>query len=187
MIVSSGLDVADLEFNPPEDFADLTDMADDNPGNGPDDFSLGVFHPDGGGATFMNAPSDIMAADGGNVDGEWVYNGQNEVFRLGRSGTPDGTPALDTVEIIAFLPGVTNTLCDRVNRELDLPTGVDRPAETGIDFAVQKTITGGTRIGLCEGGCDGTIGEDEAELDGQPAGCFSQGGINVYYHVLVER
>ncbi len=164
-MIISGTDVSELEFNPPSDFAGCT-------GSPP---TACVFHPSGGGATFTNAPSDVLDTGGNGV---WIFNAENEINQLGTTG---GTAA--EADLIAFLPDITDSICARINQELGLPT--TPPAEAGIDFATEKF----DGIGVCQGGCGGTIGDTGAAhaLNGQPFGCFAQGGVNVYYHVLIER
>lgn len=170
-MIIAGADVSNLEFNGPPAFANLGSNA------------VGVFHPQGGGATFSNAPGEMMA-DGN--PGVWVFNMENEIHFLGTSGAVAGTPETGTVELIAFLPNVTQTLCTKVNEELGI-AGI--PTETGVDMTYDFVNTNGsTPPTICNGGCDDTIGEDVAALDAQPFGCFEQPANTYnYYHVLVER
>lgn len=175
-MIIGGADVSQLEFNAPADFDDCT------AGN-----DLCVFHPSGGGATFADAPGEFM--DNGNP-GTWVFNAENQIDLLGTS-TGDENPTANTADVIAFLPGITQTLCNKVNEELGLPS--TPPTESAIDIAQQMINTdGSTPAGICNGGCQasGTIGTGASageDLEGQPFGCFNQGGTFVYYHVLVER
>ena len=165
-MIIGGVDVGNLEFNPPSGtngFATLTSPA------------VGVFHPQGGGSTYATAPGEMMASGGA---GTWIFNAENQIELIGTTN-PGGTPTAATADIIAFLPGITLTLCNRINKELGLPA--TPPTETGIDFVTD--MVDGVGIG---GGGD-TIGEDVVALDGEPFGCFNQGGTYVYYHVLVER
>lgn len=186
-MIIGGVDVADTEFNTPANFGTCTGASDT-----PATFDFCVFHPTGGGATHTNAPADFMSASGGNTVGTWFFNMENEIFEVGTTGATAGTPEANTVEMIAFLPGITQTLCNRINGELGLPATI--PQETGIDIPTQMT----NGIGICNGGCGATIGQDEAALDGQPYGCFqidtwtsptdgATADAYVYYHVLVER
>ena len=176
-MILGGVDVGDLEFNAPSQYTDCTAG-----------FEYCVFHPTGGGATYASAPTNMMAASGGNTTGKWVYNADNQIDLLGIS-TGDDTPIVSTADLIAFLPGITDTLCSRINDELGLPTAA--PTETGIEFTTEMVNDGsapaicdscnaGQTIGTGGGGADNT-------LDAQPYGCFNQGGTNVYFHVLVER
>ncbi|MCK5285037.1 MAG: hypothetical protein KAJ86_05565 [Alphaproteobacteria bacterium] len=178
-MIIGGVNIGDLEFNTPANFSNCTT------GN-----KYCVFHPSGGGATYATAPADMMASTGGNTAGTWYFNGENQIHLLGTS-SGDETPVLANVDLIAFLPGISLTLCSRINEELGLP--ISPPVDGGIDYATQMINTdGSTPTGLCSAcGLGETIGSDTASLDGQPFGCFIEdGGANdvyVYYHVLVER
>lgn len=178
-MVIRGADAEDLEFNSPSDFEDCAAGT---------NFQFCVFHPNGGGATYRNSPPDIMSATSGNEDGVWVYNAENEINFIGTTGSTDGVPEQDTVDVIAFLPGITRGICRRVNEKL----GIDGiPVESGIDITSKMINEDSTTpYGVCNAGCGGTIGQDVPSLDGQAFGCFelTSGSDNyVYYHVLVER
>jgi len=174
-MVIGGADVETLEFNAPEDFDDCTTV------NGVQ--ARCVFHPDGGGATHQNAPGEIMAS---GTAGAWRFNAENEINLIGRTGS--GGPDANSADLIAFLPGVTNGICERINSELGISGDIE---ETGIDYdsASDMVNTGGSPTAICDGSCSGgTIGESPAEaFDAQPFGCFTEGTTNVYYHVLIER
>ncbi len=177
-MIIGGVNVDDLEFNVPSDFSNCATGTSNE---------FCVFHPNGGGATHSNAPGDMMASTGGNTSGTWFFNAENQIDLLGTSSGNE-TPTASTVDLIAFLPGISLTLCDRINDELGL--GSTPPSDDGIDFATQMVNTdGSTPTGLCSGcGAGNTIGSDTAALDGQPFGCFQNGAAEyVYYHVLVER
>ena len=49
MQVSNGVDVTDMEFNIPSDFGNCSDSG-----------ANCVFHPSGGGATYMPGPAEVM-------------------------------------------------------------------------------------------------------------------------------
>ena len=174
MIVSNNADQTTLEFNSPSAYSDCTAG-----------FARCVFHPTGGGATYVLAPGEVMTS--GNPTA-WVFNGENEIFNVGTSVGGDGQTAA-TSDVIAFLNGVSTNVCERINERLGLPTDLTTVVETAaIDTTTQMVNPDGatpTSIGF--GG--GTIGEGGAvDLNGQPFGCFrDSGGNNVYYHVLIER
>ena len=170
MLVSNGVTVDELSFDPPADFtAELTTdvMRAQN-----------VFHPLGGGASYTEAPASVMA---NNAPGAWRFNVQNQIANIGQNGANGN-------DIIAFLPGVSKSICDRIHQQLGIAT---IPAETTIDIADtdDKTranaavpTTAGEEIGNSGGVSD---------LNGQPQGCFEfapgSPATYVYYHVLVER
>jgi hypothetical protein len=174
MIVSSSVSPYVLTFNPPADFAALV---------GPPNIeSENVFHPNGGGATYSLAPDSVMVAPG---PGTWVYNSENEIENIGQTnGGPGATDT--TADTIAFLPGVSLSICQKIHEQLGLSTTI--PTETNIDFATSQDSTVGTasdRIFTAAG--TGTIGDGNI-LSGQPQGCFQQpADTYIYYHVLVER
>lgn len=169
-MIIGGVETVNLSFNPPSDFANITN-----------NLPWHVFHPTGGGATFANAPGDVMSS---GVPARWNFNAQNQINLIGTT-TGTGAPNAQTADIIAFLPGIGQSICNRINQELGI-SGV--PAETGINVTsnLQSTALGATAPAWSPFS-GGTIGADAIALDGQPFGCFSQGGQNIYYHVLVER
>ena len=115
--------------------------------------------------------------------GQWIFNAENQINLLGTSSGTE-TPTTATADVIAFLPDITLTLCQRINQELGLPTGTI-PEESGVDLSTQMTDS---TNGICNAGCGGTIGVTPNTLDGQPFGCMQQpNGTYNYYHVLVER
>lgn len=78
--------------------------------NAPDNFdgfaaSRLVFHPEGGGATFSDAPADVMAAA---TSANWTYNAEFRVPSVGRDGVNGN-------DVIAFLAGVNQATCERIN------------------------------------------------------------------------
>ncbi len=177
-MIVRGIDDGSLEFNTPSIFDDCSNSG-----------ASCVFHPDGGNAAYANAPSEMMLNS--SDPGTWVFNAENEIYYVGTSGSTPGTPTAQTADYIAFLPGITESLCSRVNEELGLPT--TPPVETGIDVTTQMINTDGSaggRTDICDGGCGGSIGEDQAVFNNQPFGCFELINASdnfVYYHAIVER
>lgn len=178
-MIISGEDIGTLEFNN-ESLAD--NFADCTSGN-----ARCVFHPSGGGATHMNASVDVMA-DGN--PGTWVFNGENEINLIGTTSATEDSPTATTAEIIAFLPGLKEAICSKINSELGI-TGI--PTDTGVDFATQMTNpNGSTSTSMVSGASTATIGGTTAGasgLDGQPFGCFQDSATSayVYYHVLADQ
>ena len=172
-MIIGGVAVENLSFNVPSDFAELTGIE-----------ASGVFFPTGGGATYANAPGDVMAS---GSQGEWVFNSSNQINLIGQ--TDASNPTASSADIIAFLPGISDGVCRKINDELGVSSSAI-PAETGIDIDEKMVAAGGTPTGLLSttGGTIGDTADDSNPLNGQPFGCFSQAGDgNVYYHVLVER
>lgn len=169
-MIIGGTDVNNIEFNPPSNFVVGREAVE-------------VFHPTGGGATYANAPTEIMDPSGGNTGGVWIFNGENQINFIGTSDA--GGPEQATADVIAFLSGVTQSICNRLNGELGISGAI--PVESGLDVT---TLMDDSNPNICDPTCaGGTIGGDVTALDGQPYGCFRNGGAGpyVYYHVLVER
>lgn len=163
MIISLNHAPAELEFNAPSDFANL------------DSVTQGVFHPSGGGATYSLAPNSVMTS---GTPGTWHFNGNNEIVGIGTDAT--------TADIIAFLPGVSQQICERIHTQLGLGAVPDLTADS-IDYTADMvgTSTGAPVDPLATAGI---VQITDAVLDGQPQGCFL-GAANtyVYFHVLVEN
>ncbi len=171
MIISNSVDPAELEFNAPADFT----------ASGPLGVALtseqvGVFHPNGGGAVYALAPDSVVDT-AINPTKEWVFNSENEIYNIGT----DGAPSASSADIIAFLPGVKQSICTSIHNKLGLSTTFE--AETTIDYATQMDSS---NTGIGAGG--GIIGDaGGSTLNGQPQGCFLDGTTYVYFGVLVER
>jgi hypothetical protein len=179
----SGTTVDELNFNPPASFDNLSSTR------------VGVFHPSGGGAIYSTAPPDVM--DSGN-QGAWHFNANLEIPEIGTTGA-DGN------DLIAFLPGITFSVCRKLNEELgitDVPNGDDVIPDVAVDLSSAGTSDGYDGDQLIDStGPDANnditfptasdqpdIDDGSTSLDGQPYGCFrNTDGTYVYYHVLVER
>jgi len=163
-----GTDVEALEFNPPANFSSLTST------------DIGVFHPEGGGASYQAAASNLMAS---NNQGTWHFNAEFEIDNIGMNIGSDFAGN----DIIAFLPGVRQGICTEINDKIDITTAVPN---TNADFSTSYTkdmddayTSPSAEIIIGTAGSNGTGG-----LTGQPFGCFqNNGGEYVYYQVLLER
>ena len=163
MIVSNSTDPDSLLFNKPSTFGSFTTTY---------PATNGVFHPTGGGATYVDAPSSVMQ---NNLAGTWYFNGENQVTNIGTSGTLSTT----TADVIAFLPGVKKAVCDSLHSKLGI-------AQT---YATLTGINLNSDMDVADPNIDATGGTiTSTQLDGQPQGCFQQpAGTYNYYHVVVER
>jgi hypothetical protein len=182
-MVIGGVSPDQLLFDPPSEFTNL------NASN----LAFSVFHPSGGGAVFQNAPKDLIE---GSATGEWVFSAAYQISGIGL--TDNGVGAAN--EIIAFLPGVTQGVCRRLNEQLGITDSTpDRipDAPAGLSIAVPTVTeamraTGGGSEGIPATNTGGTI---DGIFEGQPFGCYRDGAASavyptrtyVYYHVLVER
>ncbi len=189
-MIIGGQNVDKLEFNAPDEFTNCTEYPASS-----GKYPRCVFHPTGGGATYDEPSSDLIAG----VPGRWYFNAENQINLVGTSTAVD-LPTVATADLIAFLPNVAQGVCQSINEELGISTTVGDITETGILFSSAGGATGnmindGAEPDICNGGCDGaTIGNDVPALDGQPFGCFYHADVDgagnagyVYYHVLIER
>ncbi len=175
----NGTDVTELHFNTPADFSTLGENR------------VGVFHPSGGGAIYSAAPPDIMS-DYADSKGTWYFNAN---IALPEIGTP-ATEA-DSNELVAYLPGITMTVCRKLNEELGITSAsANNIPELSADlqgtYKVHDLVDKGTGTTFPSTVADITALETATagELDGQPYGCFKNPSATpeyVYYHVLVER
>src|SRR5690606_6731004 len=97
-MILAGADVRNIMFNAPAAFDAVSSG----------EHVLLVFHPDGGGAVFQDAPADVMA---NAQPGEWTFNAELDVPQIGRHGVGGN-------DLIAFLVGVNQPVCERINEEL---------------------------------------------------------------------
>ncbi|WP_435640197.1 hypothetical protein [Micavibrio aeruginosavorus] len=178
-MVIAGTDVNELKFNPPSDFDQITTE---------DEERTSVFHPQGGGAVFTNAPADMMASSGVNSAGNWYFNMKNQIQDIGLTDAASNAGN----DLIAYLPGVTQTVCRKMNEELGLgstiPTGEAAYVPSGAQEGATDDFMNDSYPALAATP-DEVIGDGASDtLKGQPFGCYDAGGTTyVYYHVLVER
>ncbi|NCC21537.1 MAG: hypothetical protein EOM26_03635 [Alphaproteobacteria bacterium] len=183
-MIIGGVDVTELEFDPPP-YTDST-------------AGRRVFHPADGGATYVTAPPDVMH-DG--QQGTWVFSSSFQIVDIGTTGDGDATAN----DIIAFLPGVARSVCQKINSELGITGGTDTdgdgvpvgmptlPASATHAMTRQAPVDNGTASSLIGAAAAAATHHIGGAFAGQPFGCFDQtdgtqtAGDLVYYHVLVER
>ena len=176
-MILSGVDVAELEFNPPADFTNLTS-------NG-----QGVFHSEGGAAVFQLAPADLMA---NGEQGTWFYNGLFDVPSVGGSG--DGGN-----DLIAFLPGISLGVCRQIVTEFALDLTDCTETSSGIPDLDTTVTEANFSINQDDDPLSAFPTGNQEDLQGagascevftaQPSGCFND-TVNsqfVFYSVLLER
>lgn len=164
----SGIDVDELEFNAPSSF-----------GSGLNE-EANVFHPAGGGAAYQNGAASVMAS---GTQGTWYINAEFEIDNVG----VDISSNADGNDIIAFLPGIKEGICSKINDRAGLQDAIPNTSadlsgnyqlnmDSSYAFPTEEVILGAA----------GGNGTDS--LTGQPLACFqNNGGQYVYYQVLVER
>jgi hypothetical protein len=182
-MIIGGTSVDQIGFDAPADFNNVSDL------------TYNIFHPTGGGAVYQLAPKDVInTSSPGSLNGQWVYSSKFQIDGVG------GTDPLTTVgnDIIAFLPGVAQNVCKKLNDELGI-VATGSPADGVPATTMGATIPNMTHsmkeYGDGEPGITGAtpIGTIAGDLVGQPFGCFRVGAVGpasatyVYYHVLVER
>ena len=163
-MIIGGVDATNLEFNASSEFGTLTST------------DLGVFHPNGGGATHVFAPSVVMA-DGS--PGEWFFNPEFEIVNIGTSTSSSDAGN----DYLAFLPGITQSLCTRINSDLGVSGDTVLAADASTRYE-SNMINGYTFPGD-----EFVLGDsNSAGLAGQPFGCFENSdGEYVYYHLILEQ
>lgn len=168
-MIINGITPTELLFDPPSSFGSMTTQQ----------LARDVFHPTGGQATFQQAPADIMAS---NSLGTWYFNAHFEVLNLGTTSAANA----DGNEIVAFLPGIKQAICSKLNDEAGIGTTVP-VATVSISANYMQEMNTAYSVPASET-ILGTVAST-ASLAGQPFGCFrnTAGGDYVYYHVLVER
>lgn len=166
----NGVGVDQLEFNPPSDFTNLSSNA------------VGVFHPSGGGATHVQAPGEVMANGG---FGNWFFNGHFEIVNIGTSVATDAAGN----EIMAFLPGISQSICTQINNRNGLSATPVITADISANYQQYMDNTYTLPASETVLGTGGVAGTNIDQFDGHPFGCFrnTAAGDFVYYHVLVER
>lgn len=152
-----------------------------------------VFHPQGGGATYQSAPSELAAT--GSSQLPWYYNANFYVPGVGI----DPVSGSDGNDVIAFLPGVSSGVCRQVNEELGIKMGSCTVSPTaGIPQINAATITASGEIdeSLDDANAFPTSAgvelecANDAAFNRQASGCFydtTAPGRYVFYSVLLER
>lgn len=117
------------------------------------DNSCLVFHVEGGGISYQEPP----AATGSSSD--WLFVGTNDVEGIGSANA----------DLVIMLPGISQTLCDQINREMDVTYANDITVDTTEfdgSFANTQVIEGAPR---------------------KTAGCLGNNGTPFFYQVLIPR
>jgi len=179
-MILSGVSAEELLFNDPSAFSGVST-------------NLLVFHPQGGGAVFQEAPLELMA---GGAIGQWNFNADFEVPGIGIDGAGGN-------DLIAFLRNISVGICRQTNEELglapaDFSTGcATAAAATGGVPAMANSLTniGNNRVtsGAVFPGTAGAIIDSSGACAGiftrKASGCFWDGTNSdyVFYSVLLER
>lgn len=128
-----------------------------------------VFSSAGGGARWVAAPS------GANDGSPWIITGESCIVGLGTdvAGCSVGTNTTSNEDLILVLPNVDAGLCAELNTRLNIPGGIPADAGTGVSTV---PYTG-----------DFDNGTEVVLTPARSAACFSRGGQNFFYSVLLQR
>ena len=89
-------------------------------------------------------------------------------------------------DLIAFLPGIKEAICDKINSELGL-AAVDTISTVDFTVTANQTETGYT-FDVTADPAANALPTGAVGLNGQPYGCVEDSaGEFIYYHVLIER
>ena len=126
-LVLSGVAPLDLYFNKPSEF-DGAGFAYFVGKEG-----RGVFHPAGGGAVYQTVPAPVTS---GGVALDWTYSLDFEIPQLGASAS-----GYEGNELIAFADGITKTVCDKINVQLNGYSGDTPIINTAVALANRVATT----------------------------------------------
>lgn len=170
-MIIAGIDPLDLQFNKPDEF---------DTGGGFSTFlpARGIFHPQGGAASYQQVPANLAS---GGVALDWKFTADFEIPLLGLSGS--GSTGN---EVIGFADGVTESICARVNKELhqNETIPVIATAETLDD---DRTAT--NSLPAAPGNVELDNGGSPNWFENKAYGCFRNGtaGNYVFYYTMAER
>lgn len=125
-----------------------------------------IFSPAGGLVTWQSP------APGVNDASPWHFTGSTCIPDIGTGSAGCGSDGTSNEELIAVLPNVNQTQCEKINDQLDI-SGI--PPDSGGGYSSAK-FTGGF--------------SDDTEIvlgDSYNAACFSRAGANHFYAVLLAR
>ncbi len=166
-MVIFGTDLTTLEFNPPSAFGSLSDT------------NIGVFHPSGGDATCVEASANVMA---NSQPGPWFFNTNYEIENIGSSVTND----FEGNELVAFLPGLSKGVCEKINEELSISGVPVSSLSAGEEADMGINMDNNYTLPVSEHAISAANGL--GALSGQHMGCFETSTADyVYYHVIAGR
>lgn len=165
-ILEQGFSETDIRFAHPD--------ADENYGLITDTPERQIFHRNGGAATYRTASPRIQT-----IPTEWFFNAENYIPDVG--STDNRNPDHD-VELIAFLPNVTEQFCVVLNEKVGVVNPNGNPPSDSGDLELSIEFVGNfNRVEALD---------DPGEvLEGKTEGCFrtSDGSSYIYYRVILIR
>lgn len=171
MVISQNIDGSQIVSSPPTDFSSMSANM----------LARDVYYPSGGGMPYPIPPKDLMDPTLGGV---WALNSENEVKGIG-TGSGTTTPTIDTVELMALLPGLKKSVCESINKKL----GITGMPVSAVDAYMVASADPGSYM---ENGGVGVIGSGstDTQLIGKPEGCLqssSDPNLYIFYAVVQER
>ncbi|MBX2834400.1 MAG: hypothetical protein KTR28_05470 [Micavibrio sp.] len=127
-----------------------------------------IFHPQGAGMQWISPPENSTNS------GDWIITGATCIPDLGTGSTNCGSDTdTSNEELILTLTNINQTVCESIN------------AGMGIDGIPADSTSGASTTVFTGSFADGT----EITLANGPfqSACFSRGGSNYFYRVLLER
>lgn len=173
-LIVGGIAPEDLYFNMPTEFS----------GSANSYFvtreSRGVFHPSGGAAPYQKVPANLTR-DGNDL--AWKFNLDFEIPLLGLSGA--GYTGND---LIAFAEGITQSVCDRVNKELHQYESATPVIAAGVTINNNRTAL---TVDPAEPSTQTILNDGSTPnwFENKAFGCFRNGsaGEFTFFYVLAER
>lgn len=138
----------------------------------PTDNTCRIFHPSGGGVTALAPPEAALVSSLTS----WAFSADMELNQAGTTCAADGC-----TDLIAYIPGVKDSVCDAINDASAITDPTTRPSQNDASFGpFQGTYTYVDTIGDQAG---------TAKLSGKMAGCFESVADNAFivYKVLLTR
>lgn len=174
-LIIGGIAPEDLSFNKPDQFDTATHTT----------FiaSRGVFHPSGGAASYQQIPANLTS---GGAALDYKFTLDFEIPELGLSGA-----GFSGNEMIAFADGITQSVCDRVNKELHNYDGATPLRNAAVTLVNERSLLNGGTAAAPDDVVLSVNTPSATWLNGKAFACFKNGnGANdkyVFYYTLAER
>lgn len=138
----------------------------------PGDNTCKMFHASGGGVKFQTPPQAALV----NTLTPWTFSADMEVEGI---GSTCGTEAC--TDLVAYIPGVRDSVCDAVNSLSSIENPTERPVQNDASY---EPFNGSYAYADTLGDQAGT-----AKLSGKAAGCFEStaDGVFIVYKVMLSR
>lgn len=138
----------------------------------PGDNTCKVFHASGGGVKLLPPPVAALVAS----NTVWAFSADMEVAGIGSTCGTEGC-----TDLVAYIPGVKDSVCDAVNDLSSIEDPTTRPSQNDASYG---PFSGAYTYVDTLGDQSGT-----AKLSGKAAGCFQSVADNnfIVYKVLLSR